>query len=395
MICKICGANIPDNAPFCSECGAPVAANNQVQQPQQQVQQNPQVAQQQASPYASPQQQVQQASPYAPPQQMQQASPYAPPQQMQQASPYAPPQQVQQASPYAPLQQQMQPQAQIPVQQPQQMSQQQMEQEWMKQQWMKQQQAQQQVQPAISQQNTGVPQQAFRNQLKGVPAQSNVNSNASSENAKKGASRGLIIGIIVFLVLAAVAAVFFIFVLPKLSKGEPKGEYGNEDFEGYVLFDDGVYAVYDDAGTYEFGTYEINGDEITFTSVNGDVDHGRYNKKENTVEYGYIFESKDAKQTFGVDIDKNYVKGLKEKIVSASKEALTIEEVKAEAQEFAAAYYITGNELAEPRTEFAKALAEKLGYSGDNVLSFLVEKKYITVSIVPDSSAQDVEVVIY
>lgn len=244
-------------------------------------------------------------------------------------------------------------------------------------------------------QNTGAPQQAFRNQLKGIPESQNNNKNASIDNTKKGASRGLIIGIIVFLILAAVAAVFFIFVLPKLSKGAPKGEYVNEDFGGYVLFDNGIYAVYDDEGTYEFGTYEIKNDKITFTSVNGDVDHGKYNKKDNTVEYGYVFKLNDAKQTFGVDIDKKYVKELKDKFITASESALASEEVKTEAKEFAAAYYIYGNELVEPRTEFAKALAENLGYSSDNVLAYLVENKYITVSIMPDVAAQTVEVIIY
>lgn len=273
------------------------------------------------------------------------------------------------------------------------MSQQQMEQEWMKQQWLKQQQAQQSS--GVSQQNTNVPQQAFRNQLKGVPEQQANKTSVASDNAKKGASRGLIIGIIVFLILAAAAAVFFIFVLPKLSKGSPKGEYSNEDFGGYILFDNGVYAVYDDTGTYEFGTYDIKSDEITFTSANGDVDHGKYNKKENTVEYGYVFKLNDAKQTFGVDIDKKYVKGLKDNIKSASESALASEDVKAEAEEFAAAYYIYENELSEPRTEFAKALAEKLGYSSDKVLSYLIENKYITVSIMPDVAAQTVEVTIY
>ena len=417
MICKICGAIVPDNAPFCGECGALTADNqgvqpqtvqqssqtpqqqygvqqpqqvnqSQVEQssqaqqqspyapPQQHIQPQPQVQQPQQSPYAPPQSQVQQPqpSPYAPPQQQVQQSPYAPQQpqvQQPQQSPYAPPQQqVQQPqpSPYAPPQQHMQPQIQQQMQQP-----------------------QQHMQP----QNTGAPQQAFRNQLKGIPESQNNNKNAAVDNAKKGASRGLIIGIIVFLILAAAAAVFFIFVLPKLSKGAPKGEYVNEDFGGYVLFDNGIYAVYDDQGAYEFGTYEIKNDKITFTSVNGDVDHGKYNKKDNTVEYGYVFKLNDAKQTFGVDIDKKYVKELKDKFTTASESALASEEVKTEAKEFAAAYYIYGNELVEPRTEFAKALAENLGYSSDNVLAYLIENKYITVSIMPDVAAQTVEVIIY
>ena len=348
MICKICGAIVPDNAPFCDECGALIAVDNQGELPQQM------------------QQQAVQPSPYAPLQQQMQSQPQQPQMQPQAVnlSPYAPPQQqAVKPSPYAPPQQQPQQQVQQP----------------------------QQMQP----QSTETPQQAFRNQLKGIPESQNNNKNVAIDNVKKGASRGLIIGIIVFLILAAVAAVFFIFVLPKLSKGAPKGEYVNEDFGGYVLFDNGIYAVYDDQGTYEFGTYEIKNDKITFTNVNGDVDHGKYNKKDNTVEYGYVFKLNDAKQTFGVDIDKKYVKELKDKFTTASESALASEEVKTEAEGLAAAYYISGKELVEPRTEFAKALAENLGYSNDNVLAYLIENKYITVSIMPDVAAQTAEVIIY
>ena len=101
---------------------------------------------------------------------------------------------------------------------------------------------------------------------------------------------------VVFVIIAALAAVFIIFVLPKLSKGEPKGEYANSDFGGYILFDDGVYAVYGTGGGYEFGTYEVKGDKITFKSANGETDYGKYDKKADTVEYGYLFESNDSKE---------------------------------------------------------------------------------------------------
>ena len=380
MICKICGAIVPDNAPFCDECGALIAVDNQGELPQQMQQQAVQ-----PSPYAPLQQQMQ-PQPQQPQMQQQtvQPSPYAPPQQQPQMQ-----QQAVQPSPYAPLQQQMQSQPQQPQMQPQAVN--------LSPYAPPQQQPQQQVQQPqqMQPQSTETPQQAFRNQLKGIPESQNNNKNVAIDNVKKGASRGLIIGIIVFLILAAVAAVFFIFVLPKLSKGAPKGEYVNEDFGGYVLFDNGIYAVYDDQGTYEFGTYEIKNDKITFTNVNGDVDHGKYNKKDNTVEYGYVFKLNDAKQTFGVDIDKKYVKELKDKFTTASESALASEEVKTEAEGLAAAYYISGKELVEPRTEFAKALAENLGYSNDNVLAYLIENKYITVSIMPDVAAQTAEVIIY
>ena len=339
MICKICGANNADNAPFCNDCGAPLIGYGN------------QPVQQQA----------------AQPQQMQQQQPQQVPVQQQAAQPQQ-------------MQQQPRPMGQQQV--PQQMSQQQMEQEWMKQQWLKQQ-AQQQsagmAQPQAPQQPQQIQQPGTGNNLQ-WNSQNGQNSTSGSSTKKKSHT-GVIIGIIIALVLAAAAAVFFIFVMPKLSKAAPKGEYVNDDFAGRIIFDDGVYSVYDDEGGYEFGTYEVKGGKITFTTVNGDVDYGTYNKKDNTVEYGYLFTLDNAEKTFDVEIDESYVNGLKVKIEEAAKAALSDEEVKAEALEFNSDYYIYGSALVNGNTAFTKALADNLGYVNDKVLSYLLENNYISIDI--------------
>ena len=275
------------------------------------------------------------------------------------------------------------------------MSQQQMEQEWMKQQWLKQQVRQQGTGMQQPQQMTQQMQPQQMQQARPAMPQQPQQMQQARPVAKKKSHAGLIFGIIIALLLAAAAVVFFIFVMPKLSKAAPKGEYINEDFGGKIIFDDGVYAVYDSEGGYEFGTYEVKGGKITFTTVNGDVDYGKYDKKDNTVEYGYLFTLDSADRTFDVDIDKSYVNGLRDKIEEAAKAALAEEEVKTEASEFGSYYYIYGNELADGKTAFSRALSEKLGYGSDKVLSYLMENNFITIEITVNADSQTAAVIVY
>ena len=227
------------------------------------------------------------------------------------------------------------------------------------------------------------------------PQHSMQKQSKSSDRIKKGKKKGPIIFIIVFILLAALATAFIIFILPKLSKGEPKGEYVNNDFAGHILFDDGVYAVYDSNGGYELGTYEVKGDKITFTDANGDIDYGKYNKKDNTVEYGYLFELNDSKVTFDIDIDKKYVKGLKEKISDAATEVCADDEILTEAEMLNGSYYICDTELADKNTAFTSALSDKLGYGSDNILSYLIENKFIAIDISVNISSKTADVTIY
>ncbi len=227
------------------------------------------------------------------------------------------------------------------------------------------------------------------------PQHSMQKQSKSSDRIKKGKKKGPIIFIIVFILLAALATAFIIFILPKLSKGEPKGEYVNNDFAGHILFDDGVYAVYDSNGGYELGTYEVKGDKITFTDANGDIDYGKYNKKDNTVEYGYLFELNDSKETFDIDIDKKYVKVLKEKISDAATEVCADDEILAEAEMLNGSYYICDTELADKNTAFTSALSDKLGYGSDKILSYLIENKFIAIDISVNISSKTADVTIY
>ena len=355
MVCKICGANNPDGAQFCDDCGAPLIEYNQQVQ-QQAVQSQMQQSQMQQLEQQRRQQQQRQ-------QQMENQLSQQQQKQLQNGH----------VTPQNQIQYRQQPnQMQQPVQS----------------QYVSGQSIQQQ--PLQSQYT---PQQPLQSQY--TPQQQMQQQPIYSDKVKKGKSKGLLIFFIVLLLLAALTAVFIIFVLPKLSKGEPKGEYKNSDFGGYILFDEGVYAVYDNDGGYELGTYEIKNDEIIFTNVNGEVDHGRYNKKDNTVEYGYTFESNGEKETFDVDIDKDYVKSLKDNIKKAADTVCGDSDVISEAEELGAPYYIYGNELSEGHTAFTRALADKLGYGNDRVLSYLLENNYITIDISVNTSSKTTEVTFY
>ena len=339
MICKICGANNPDGATYCDDCGAPLIIYNvQIKQPEE-VRPKLQIPENYRQVVSQPQQAVQQQ--------------ISQPQQAVQQQQISQPQQA--------VQQQ--------ISQPQQVVQQQISQ------------PQQAVQQQISQ-----PQQAVQQQI----------SQGQNTSAPKKKHKGFVAFIVVLLFIAALATVFFVFIMPKLKgNNEPKGEYKNKDFGGYLLFDDGVYAVYDKDEGYELGTYEVKGDGITFTDVNGSVDYGKYNSKDNIVEYGYEFTLNDEKEKFDVNIDDEYVKALKSKIKDAACDALNASEVFNEAEIFESDYYIYGKELSETHTEFTKALSDNLNYGSDSILQYLLEENYIAISVSLDLNNKTADVVIY
>ena len=386
MVCKICGANNSEGIQFCNDCGAPLIAYNQTQPQVQQV--NPQINQALQMQMAQKQQLEQQRL-------MQQQKA----QQMQQQLQQQQQQRQQQYGQQQPMQgqqqynQQQQQQNQLQYNAAQNAAQQQYYKQLYEQQQAQQQYNQQQPVQAQQQYNQQQPVQAQQQYNQQQPVQAQQQGGANIKNGKS--SKGLIIGLVAFVIIAALAAVFIIFVLPKLSKGEPKGEYANSDFGGYILFDDGVYAVYGTGGGYEFGTYEVKGDKITFKSANGETDYGKYDKKADTVEYGYLFESNDSKETFDVDIDKSYVNGLNNKIKEAADDACGLDEIITEAETLGSSYYIYGSELSDGHTALSRALANNLGYSNDNVLSYLLENNYITFEISVNTSSRTVTVTIY
>ncbi|MBQ9609182.1 MAG: hypothetical protein IJV15_07015 [Lachnospiraceae bacterium] len=194
---------------------------------------------------------------------------------------------------------------------------------------------------------------------------------------KKGKAAG-IIAVIIILLLIAGALLFF---LPLLINGRLSGRYYSKDSDAYIMFDDGVYAVYSNNGGLEFGTYELDGEKIIFTDLNGSKDYGTFNKRKNTVEYGYNFKSDNKKAGFDTDIDKEYLNSLKFKIEDAAEEALEEEAAYNDARSWNSDYYISGDMLETSDMEYIITFADCLGYSSDDVLSYLLKENYISFDL--------------
>ncbi|MBQ8913584.1 MAG: hypothetical protein IJ054_06030 [Lachnospiraceae bacterium] len=194
---------------------------------------------------------------------------------------------------------------------------------------------------------------------------------------KKGRAAGVIVVILILLLIAG-ALLFF---LPLLINGKLSGRYYSKDFDAYIMFDDGVYAVYGDYGGLEFGTYELDGEKIIFTDLNGSKDYGTFNKRKNTVEYGYTFKSDDKKAAFDKDIDVEYVNSLKFKLEDAAEAALEEEGAYNDARTWNSDYYISGDILETSDMEYIITFAECLGYGSDDVLSYLLKENYISFDL--------------
>ena len=194
---------------------------------------------------------------------------------------------------------------------------------------------------------------------------------------KKGRAAGVIVVILILLLIAG-ALLFF---LPLLINGKLSGRYYSKDFDAYIMFDDGVYAVYGDYGGLEFGTYELDGEKIIFTDLNGSKDYGTFNKRKNTVEYGYTFKSDDKKAGFDKDIDVEYVNSLKFKLEDAAEAALEEEGAYNDARTWNSDYYISGDILETSDMEYIITFAECLGYGSDDVLSYLLKENYMSFDL--------------
>ena len=222
------------------------------------------------------------------------------------------------------------------------------------------------------------------------------------QKVKKPMSKGAKIGIISGLAVALLVGIFFIFIFPILTSSELGGEYSYKGsyYTDYYLFDDGIWVYYDiddgetDKTYYSIGTYKVDGDKVTLTSIDGYSEEFTFDKKKNTISaYGTTYGSSDKKAKLGVDIDREYLENLKSVITTAANTALGNEDVYEEAIWWES-YYIYGNDLKEPYTDFEEELAKNLGYSTDKTLQFLLEEEIISIDI-DISSSGTVSVEIY
>ena len=205
----------------------------------------------------------------------------------------------------------------------------------------------------------------------------NANSNYNNRQAKKHTG----IGIAITLILLVLVVGILLFVLPLLLNKKLSGRYHSDELKADIIFDNGVYAIYNDYESIEFGTYELDGQKIIFTSLNGNKDYGTYDKRKNSLEYGYTFKSVDKKAGFDKDIDEAYVTSLRGKLEDAAEQALEDDAAYTDARSWNSDYYIRGDMLSTSDMEYIKEFADCLNYNSDDKLSYLLEHNYLSFNL--------------
>ena len=245
------------------------------------------------------------------------------------------------------------------------------------------------AQPAQPSQFTGQPQgmygqpNQFGGQPQGMYGQPNMYSQQAPKPPRKPLSPKAKRNILIGAILVAVAVVFFVIILPILTRSKLGGKYttSNSSYYHSVVFDNGTYVFYDDDGEIsEVGTYEIDEDEIELTSIEGYDKEGKFNAEENKVGInGNFYKIKDKKATLDFKMTDDYLDTLEAKIEDATDKVLEDEEVYEEATWYS--YYIYDDALLNPDTLYEEALAKELDYANDKTLKALIEGNYLEIDV--------------
>ena len=250
-----------------------------------------------------------------------------------------------------------------------------------------------QPQQGYGQQNMyGQPQQGYGQQnMYGQPQQGYGQQNMygqaprAPKPPRKPLSKGAKAAIISTLIVGVLAAVFFIFIWPILTRSELKGEYvcKSESYEHTFVFDDGTFVVYDSdddvvmAGTYEYD--EEDGD-IELETIDGYSYSASFDRDENIVKYySSKYKSTNEKETLSFKLEEDYLETLEDSVTTAAEVALTNESIYEEA--YYTSYYLEDDDFAYPDSDFTEAVAENLGYEEDKALQFLMESGYVEIYI--------------
>ncbi len=223
----------------------------------------------------------------------------------------------------------------------------------------------------------------FGGQPQGMYGQPNMYAQQTPKPPRKPLSPKAKRGIIIGAIIAALAIIFFVIVLPVLTRSKLGGKYTTNGSSYYysVVFDGGTYVFYDDDGDIsEVGTYEIDENEVELTSIEGYEKEGRFNADDNKINInGNIYKIKDKKATIGFKITEDYLDTLEERIEDATAKVLEDEDVYEEATWYS--YYIYDDALLNPETLYEEALAKELDYSNDETLKALIEGEYLEIDV--------------
>ncbi|MGN0150871.1 MAG: hypothetical protein ACI39Q_00215 [Wujia sp.] len=191
------------------------------------------------------------------------------------------------------------------------------------------------------------------------------------------------IGIISGIIAAALLVVFFVVILPILTRSKLAGEYTYTDSWGNDLtavFDDGTYAIYDDDELEEAGTYYAKKDRVFLTDIEGYEKEAKFNNKDNKLRIdGNIYKSSDKKGTLDFKLTEDYYENLKKTIDTSCKTIIANEDIYNDL--YWNSCWIYDDALKNPNTDFKKELAKALGYSEDATLQALIEGGYLEIYI--------------
>ncbi|MBO5508891.1 MAG: hypothetical protein J5962_00375, partial [Lachnospiraceae bacterium] len=199
-----------------------------------------------------------------------------------------------------------------------------------------------------------------------------------SKNAK--------IGIISGIAGVAVLVLFFAVLLPLLTKSKLAGryEYDNQ----WIICEDGVYVLgYTDWDYIEVGTYEIDDDEVEFTTAGEEYStmYLKFNAKDNYLKDGGTkLKCKDKKATLDFEPNKEYIKNIEQTFQTATENVIASD---SDIYESALDnwYFIYEDDFEDPGNDFEKALAKEMDYDNNECLQYMLTEAGLAVDIDIDS----------
>ena len=212
--------------------------------------------------------------------------------------------------------------------------------------------------------------------------------NQAPKPPRKPLSKKAKTGIIAGAACVVVLVVFFVVILPILTRAKLAGEYRYKDSwdDTYtIVFDDGTYVRYDYNDEIDSaGTYVNNKGAVVLTDIEGDTTNCTFDSDNNTVRlYGDKYTSSNKKTKIGFKIPTGYQETLENQVKTAvdklvkDKDLLEIAKYNY--------YCVDYDDLKDPDDDFLAALAKELNYSGDKMLSTFIEDGYVEINIDVDS----------
>ena len=201
---------------------------------------------------------------------------------------------------------------------------------------------------------------------------------------RKPLSKKAKIGIISGAIAVVVLIVFFVVLLPIITRAKLKGEYiytDSWDDDYTFIFDNGTYLYYDYYGDLtDAGTYTIKDNKVTLTDIEGNTDTAKFDADNNVFKYsGDKYKSTNKKETIDFTLPENYLETIKEPVETAINKILADEDIYDDV--YWSDAYIDDDSLKNPSTDFEKQLATELNYTSDKALQTLMEEGYLEIYV--------------